>query len=120
MVRFTSLVNPLVLLRAFKYSIRGLAYAAKNERAFQQEIIILAVGAVAAFLLSDSNIERAILIGSVAFVLVIELINSAIETTINRIGPEEHPLSQRAKDLGSAAVLVSLAGSAAVWLIILV
>ena len=76
-------------------------------------------GVVAAFLLTDSNIERAVLIGSVAFVLVIELINSAIETIIDRIGPEQNPLSRRAKDLGSAAVFVSLLISAVIWLIIL-
>lgn len=120
MVRFTNLVNLLVLLRAFKHSVRGLAYAAKNERAFQQEIVILAVGVIAAFVLTASSIERAILIGSVAVVLLVELINSAIEATVDRIGPEQHPLSQRAKDLGSAAVLVSLVSSAVVWLIILV
>lgn len=120
MNRLARLVNILLLLRALKYSVRGLAYAAKNERAFQQEIIILAVGVIAAILLTDSSVERAVLIGSVAFVLVIELINSAIEAIVDRIGPEQHPLSQRAKDLGSAAVFVSLGTSVAVWLIILV
>ncbi|MDP6668133.1 MAG: diacylglycerol kinase [Dehalococcoidia bacterium] len=120
MNRFTDLGNPLLLLRALRYSARGLTYAVKNERAFQQEIILLVVGTVAAFLLTDSNVERAVLIGPLAFVLVIELVNSAIEATIDRIGPEQHPLSQRAKDLGSAAVLVSLVLSAAVWLIVLI
>ncbi len=120
MNRLVRLLSPRLLLRAFKHSVRGLAYAAKNERAFQQEIILFAVGAVAAFLLTQSSVERAVLIGSVAFVLVIELINSAIETIVDRIGPEQNPLSRRAKDLGSAAVLVSLASSVAIWLIVLI
>ncbi len=120
MARLANLINPLALLRALKFSVRGLAHAVKNERAFHQEIIILGVGVVAALLLTNSNIERAILIGAVTFVLVIELINSAIETTVDRIGSEQHPLSQRAKDLGSAAVLVSLVSAAVIWLMILV
>jgi diacylglycerol kinase (ATP) len=119
MNRFLNLGNPLPLLRAFKYSYRGLAYAVRHERAFLQEIILLIIAIVAAFLLTDSPIERAVLIGSVAFALVVELINSAIETTIDRIGPEHHPLSQRAKDLGSAAVLIALLTSAGIWLIVL-
>ena len=120
MTQFARLVDLRLLYRAFKYSVRGLAYAAKHERAFQQEIIILAVGVIAAILLTDSSIERAVLIGSIAIVLVIELINSAIEATVDRIGPERNPLSQRAKDLGSAAVLVALASSVAIWLIVLI
>ena len=120
MTQFVRLVGLRPLLRAFKHSVRGLAYAAKNERAFQQEIILFAVGALAAFLLTESSVERAVLIGSVAFVLVVELINSAIETIVDRIGPEQNPLSRRAKDLGSAAVLVSLAASVAIWLIVLI
>ena len=120
MVRLTGLINPLPLLRALKYSTRGLSYAARNERAFQQEIILLVAGVIAAFLLTESSIERAVLISSVAIVLVVELINSAIEATVDRIGPEQHPLSQRAKDLGSAAVFVSLITSVVVWLIVLI
>lgn len=119
MNRILNLGNPLPLLRAFKYSLRGLAYAARHERAFMQELILLVIAVVAALLLTDSSIERAVLIGSAAFVLVVELINSAIETTIDRIGPEQHPLSERAKDLGSATVLVALSITAVIWLIVL-
>ena len=120
MTQFARLADLRLLYRAFIYSVRGLTYAAKHERAFQQESIILAVGVIAAILLTDSSIERAVLIGTIAIVLVIELINSAIEATVDRIGPERNPLSKRAKDLGSAAVLVSLASSAAIWLIVLI
>ena len=109
------LINPVFLVRASKYSARGLAYAVKNERAFQQELVLLLVAVVAAFLLSDSNIERAILIGSLAGVLVVELINSAIESVVDRIGQEHNAISQRAKDLSSAAVFVSLLIAVSIW-----
>ena len=120
MSRLVALINPLPLLRALKYSSRGITFAIKNERAFQQEVVLLVAGVIAAFLLADRGLERAVLIGSVGIVLVVELINSAIEATIDRIGPEQHPLSQRAKDLGSAAVFVSLVVAAGVWVLVLV
>jgi diacylglycerol kinase (ATP) len=109
------LINPLFLVRASKYSARGLAYAAKNERAFQQELALLLIAVIAAFFLSDSHIERTILIGSVAALLVVELINSSIESVVDRIGREHNAISQRAKDLSSAAVLVSLLIAVSIW-----
>jgi diacylglycerol kinase (ATP) len=120
MSRLLNLFNPVLLLTALSHSLNGIAQTAKSERAFQQEIVLLIAGVVAAFLLTDTGVERAILIGSLAVVLIVELINSAIESTIDRIGPEQHPLSKQAKDLGSAAVLVSLLTAAVVWTIILV
>ena len=120
MNRFTILINPLVLMRAFMHSLQGLSYAIKNERAFQQELVVLVVAAVAAFVMSESGIERAVLIGSVAGVLIVELINSAIESVIDRIGLASNAISKRAKDLGSAAVLVSLVAAVAIWIAILV
>ncbi len=115
-----SLFNIQNLINAFKNSLDGLTHALKSERAFRQEIILLIAGSIAAILLTNSSVERAILIGSIAMVLIVELLNSAIEATIDRIGPEKHPLSKNAKDLGSAAVLVSLLTAAAMWIIILV
>jgi diacylglycerol kinase (ATP) len=120
MIRILKLVNPSLLINAIGNSLSGLAAAVKSERAFQQELIIMIIGVIAAIMLTDHSVERAVLIGSLAIVLVVELINSAIEATIDRIGPEQHPLSKRAKDLGSAAVLVSLISAVAVWLIILI
>ncbi|HIF72758.1 MAG TPA: diacylglycerol kinase [Dehalococcoidia bacterium] len=120
MNNFFKILNPALLIKAFGNSLNGLALAVKSERAFQQELIVMVVGVVAAIMLTDQSVERAVLIGSLAIVLVVELINSAIEATIDRIGPEQNPLSKRAKDLGSAAVLVSLISAVAVWLIILV
>jgi diacylglycerol kinase (ATP) len=81
---------------------------------------LLIAGSIAALLLTDASVERAILIGSISLVLIVELVNSSIEATIDRIGTEIHPLAKNAKDLGSAAVLVSLLTAAAMWLIILV
>jgi diacylglycerol kinase (ATP) len=120
MIRILKLVNPSLLINAIGNSLSGLAAAVNSERAFQQELIIMIIGVIAAIMLTDHSVERAVLIGSLAIVLVVELINSAIEATIDRIGPEQHPLSKRAKDLGSAAVLVSLISAVAVWLIILI
>jgi diacylglycerol kinase (ATP) len=97
-----------------------LYQAIKTERAVQQEVFLLIVGVVAAFMLADGRVERALLVGTLAMVLVIELVNSSIETTIDRIGTELNPLSKRAKDLGSAAVLMSLVTAVAIWVIILI
>ena len=113
-------LNLPLLIGAFKNSLDGLLHALKSERAFQQEVVLLAVGSIAAFLLTDTGLERAVLIGSIAMVLIVELLNSAIEATVDRIGSEIHPLSKNAKDLGSAAVLISLLSAATMWLIILV
>jgi diacylglycerol kinase (ATP) len=108
------------LVKAFGNSLNGLVYAARSERAFQQEVVLLVVGSIAAFLLTDIRVERALLIGSLAIIVIVELVNSAIEAAIDRIGPELHELSKTAKDSGSAAVLVSLVLAAVIWLIILV
>jgi diacylglycerol kinase (ATP) len=115
-----NLLSPLPLLRAFRNSLSGLAHAVKSERAFQQEVVLAIVGGVAAFLLTDVSTERALLIGSLAIVLIVELVNSAIEAVVDRIGTEINPLSKRTKDLGSAAVLLSLVIAAVTWVIILV
>ena len=114
MIRILKLVNPSLLINAFGNSLSGLAAAVKSERAFQQELFIMIIGVIAVIMLTDHSVERAVLIGSHAIVLVVELINLAIEATIDRTGPEQHPHSKRAKDLGSAAVLVSLISPVAV------
>jgi diacylglycerol kinase (ATP) len=114
------LINPMPLLWALGNSLSGLAHAVKSERAFQQEVVLAIIGVVAAFLLTDVSTERALLIGSLAIVLIVEMLNSAIEAVVDRIGLEINPLSKRAKDLGSAAVLLSLVTAAVIWVIILV
>ena len=120
MNQIVRIFNPLLLVRAFNDAGSGLIHAAKSERAVQQEIILIVVGVVAAMLLTDARVERAILIGSLGLILIVELLNSAIEAAIDRIGLEQNPLSKQAKDLGSAAVLISLVIAAALWIIILV
>jgi diacylglycerol kinase (ATP) len=114
------LINPVLLLGAFSNSVKGLIHALKSERAVQQEIILIIAGITAAILLTDSNVERVILVGSLGLVLIVELLNSAIETAIDRVGLEYNPLSKQAKDLGSAAVLISLVIATAAWIILLV
>ena len=103
------------LWRATGYSIEGLKAAWRNEAAFRQECWAMAVLLPAAFFLGSDALERALLIFSLLLILVVELINSALESAIDRIGPERHELSGRAKNLGSAAVMLSLIAAAVVW-----
>ena len=103
------------ILRATKFSSQGLAAAWKHEAAFRQELILLVVLLPAAMWLGQTALERAALIGCLFVVLIVELINSAIEAAIDRHGDELHELSGRAKDMGSAAVMVSLLLVAVVW-----
>ncbi|MET0312007.1 MAG: diacylglycerol kinase [Burkholderiaceae bacterium] len=97
------------------YSIEGLK-AGWGETAFRQEAIAAMVLVPFAFWLGRTWVETALLAGTVIFVMVVELLNTGIETAIDRIGPEWHDLSKRAKDMGSAAVLLSLLLCGGVWL----
>lgn len=107
------------LRKAFAYSIDGLAVAFQSQEAFRLEVI-LAILLVPVALVSDvSPAGRAVMIMSVLGVLGVELVNSAIEATVDRISLEPHTLSKLAKDLGSAAVLVSLLNLLLVWLVLL-
>lgn len=99
---------------AFGYSLAGLR-AGWSETAFRQEAIASALLIPAAFWLGRTWVEAILLAGSVTLVMIIELLNTGIETAIDRIGPEWHDLSKRAKDMGSAAVLLSLLLCAATW-----
>jgi diacylglycerol kinase (ATP) len=103
------------IIRASKFSSQGLASAWKNEAAFRQELLLVIVLLPVAVWLGQTALERAVLIGCLFIVLIVELINSAIEAAIDRHGDELHELSGRAKDMGSAAVLVSLVLVAVVW-----
>lgn len=95
------------LWHATGYSLQGLQ-AGWQEKAFRLEAQLAIVLLPAAFFLGQTRVERILLAGSVLLVLIVELLNSGIEAAIDRIGPELHPLSKKAKDLGSAAVLLSL------------
>ncbi len=105
---------------AFFYSIEGLGTAIRSEHAFRQELAVFVVGAIAAMLLPVSAFQKLVLIGSMVLVLIVELINSAIEAVVDRVSLERHPLSKNAKDFGSAAVLLACLLSAATWAVVLV
>ncbi|MCB1907297.1 MAG: diacylglycerol kinase [Rhodocyclaceae bacterium] len=107
------------ILRAFGYSRSGLAAAYAHEAAFRQEVLAFVVLAPLALWLGESGIERAVLVGSLLSVLIVELLNSAIEAVVDRVSEERHPLSKRAKDIGSAAVLLAIANACAVWVLVL-
>lgn len=96
------------LIRATKFSAQGLAQAWRHEAAFRQEMMLLVVLTPVAVWLGRTPVERAVLCASLLLVIVVELLNSAIEAAIDRHGDEHHELSGRAKDLGSAAVFISL------------
>ena len=103
------------VVRATGYSLAGLKTAYRGERAFRQETWLASVMMPAAFWLGRTWVEVALLAGSVALVLIVELLNSGIETAIDRVSFELHDLSKRAKDLASAAVFLSLLVCASVW-----
>lgn len=104
--------------RATRFSAQGLRAAFRGEEAFRQELLIVSVLAPLGLWLGRSATERALLIGSLLLTLIVELLNSALEAAIDRIGPERHELSGRAKDMGSAAVFMALILTAAVWLLV--
>jgi len=103
------------LVYAFGYSLAGLR-AGWAETAFRQETLLAVVLIPAAFWLGRNWVETALLAGSILILMVVELLNTAIESVVDRIGPERHPLSKRAKDMGSAAVLLTILVVAGVWL----
>lgn len=107
------------ILSATRYSAQGFAQAWRHEAAFRQEVALSIVLTPIALWLGRTAIERTLLIVSCLFVLIVELLNSAIEAAIDRHGDEVHELSGRAKDLGSAAVMLSLLFVAAVWLAVI-
>ncbi|OLO08441.1 hypothetical protein BTW08_06810 [Salinicola sp. MH3R3-1] len=109
----------LRIFHATKYSCSGLKHAWQQETAFRQEVFFCALCLPVVLLADVAGLERAMLFGSALLVITVELINSALEATVDRIGLEHHPLSGNAKDMGSAAVLVSLVLMAGVWLCIL-
>lgn len=104
---------------AARYSLAGLRAALRYEDAFRQETVLAAILIPAAFFMPASGTGKALMIASVLLVLMVELLNSAVEAAIDRISLESHPLAKRAKDFGSAAVMLALINAAAVWLLAL-
>ncbi len=103
------------IARATGYSIQGLVAAWRVESAFRQELVLAAVMLPGSWWLARDWVEGALLAGTVMLVLIAELLNSAIEATVDRISLDHHPLSKQAKDVGSAAVMLSLVLCAGVW-----
>lgn len=108
------------IVHAFFNSLAGLRDAWRHESAFRQEVMLAAVLVPVAFAVPMPGVERALLVASVLLVIVVELLNSSVEAAVDRISLDRHSLSKRAKDIGSAAVLVALLLLAGVWGLVLV
>jgi diacylglycerol kinase (ATP) len=107
------------VLNAASYSWAGFAAAFQHEDAFRQELLLALLLIPLAVVLGDTGVERALMIGSVLLVLIVELLNSALEAALDRISLEHHLLIKRAKDMGSAAVMVALVNVVTVWALVL-
>ena len=108
------------LANAFTYSVAGTLAAFKHEDAFRQEVILGAILIPLAIYLGQTEIEQALMISSILLIIIVELLNSSVEATVDRISVKRHKLSKRAKDIGSAAVFFSLMNAAVIWFLILV
>ncbi len=108
----------LRIVRATGFSMSGLGAAWRHEAAFRQECLLAAVLVPAAFWLGQDAVQIALLVGTCVLVLIVELLNSAVESVVDRVGTDHHRLSGRAKDMGSAAVFISLILTVFVWTII--
>lgn len=107
------------IVSAAGYSWAGLVAAFRHEDAFRQEILLAAVLIPLALYLGETGITRALMVGAVLLVLIVELLNSAVEAAVDRISLEHHHLIKRAKDMGSAAVLIALVNAVVVWALVL-
>ena len=117
--RFKSKSGIKRIFSAFTYSMDGFKAAWQNEHAFRQEMLVVVIGTVTALSMKISAFEKLMLVAVLVFVLVIELINSALEAVVDRISLESHPLSKNAKDLGSAAVALAIGIAVAAWGVVL-
>jgi diacylglycerol kinase (ATP) len=107
------------IFAAWGYSINGFRKAWQTEHAFRQELMLVLPAVIVALLLPVTAFEKLMLIGVFVLVLVVELLNSAVEAVVDRVSLERHPLSKNAKDFGSAAVMLTLALALATWAVIL-
>ena len=107
------------IIRAARYSCQGLVACFRTEAAFRQELLLAAVLTPLGLWLGDSGIERALLVGAVLLVLIVELLNTGVEYVVDRFGDEYHELSGKAKDIASAAVMLALLNLALVWTLVL-
>lgn len=107
------------LWNALGYSKDGLRAAWKHEAAFREEVMLAIVAIPLALYLGKTGVERAMLAGSILLIIIVEILNSAVEAVVDKASPEKHELAKRAKDMGSAAVLLSLIFAASVWGLVL-
>jgi diacylglycerol kinase (ATP) len=107
------------IFKAFGWSMSGLKATFLKEAAFRQELLLCAVLAPLAFYFGETGVERGLLLGSLMLVLIVEVLNSAVEATVDRVGKDDHELARQAKDMGSAAVFLSLLNVAIVWLLVI-
>jgi diacylglycerol kinase (ATP) len=108
------------ILSATRNSLDGFVAAFRHEDAFRQELVMAAVMVPLGLFLGRNGFERALLVASVLLVLIVELLNSAVEAAVDRISFDNHLLAKRAKDIGSAAVMLSLATAGIIWLLVLI
>lgn len=107
------------LVYAAGYSWAGLKAAWQNEEAFRVEVLLCAIFLPAALWLGENGVEKALLIGSLLLMVITELVNSAVEAIVDRIGSERHQLSGRAKDIASATVFIAVLNAVLIWLLVL-
>lgn len=107
------------IINAFGWSMSGLKITFSKEAAFRQELLLCIILAPCAFYFGETGAEKALLLGSLMLVLIVELLNSAVEAVVDRVGTEEHELAAQAKDMGSAAVFLALVNVAVVWLLVI-
>jgi len=107
------------IYRAFGWSMSGLQATFRHEAAFRQELLLCVILAPFAFYFGKTGGEKALLLGSLLLVLIVELLNSAVESAIDRIGRDEHELAGRAKDMGSAAVFLALLNVGVIWFVVI-
>jgi len=115
---FRPSIGPARLAGALRYSIAGFRHATRHEAAFQQEVLLFLLLLPAALLLPVPTLDRLVIVLSMLLVIVVELLNSAIEATVDRISTERHPLAGQAKDMGSAAVFLTVVMSVVCWIVI--
>ena len=107
------------LVRAFGYSFQGFAHTWREEAAFRQEVLLAVLVVPLGLYVGHSGVERALLVAPMLVILIVEMLNSAVEAVVDRAGTERHPLAGMAKDMGSAAVMLSFFLLGTVWLLVL-
>jgi diacylglycerol kinase (ATP) len=106
------------IANATRYSMQGLMHAVRHEAAFRQELMFILPAVVIALFIPLTAIEKVVLIASMVFILIVELLNSAVEAVVDRVSLERHPLAGRAKDMGSAAVFITIWLAVLTWMLI--